>query len=324
VRGRLFVFAMGLCLSSVLLTGCGDSQRDGSTGDGTIQPSTAKFAGEYPVKVVCTTGMVADMVKAIGGEHVQVERLMGEGVDPHIYEPTMKDNTLLARADVVFYNGLHLEPKMHDVFVAMSRKKPVSAIGNFLKTSKPDELIPLEGDLFDPHIWFDPTLWSACVPGVVETLSRFDEKNAANYASSGKEYETKILELVEYGREQIAAIPEPRYLITAHDAFSYFGRAFDINVSAIQGVSTESEASVGRFSELVDLMVENKIKAVFAESSINSKNVEALLEGCKAKNHNVTLGGELYSDALGPETSPAGEYLGMVRHNIDTIAAALK
>ncbi|MFK7821391.1 MAG: metal ABC transporter solute-binding protein, Zn/Mn family [Planctomycetaceae bacterium] len=303
--------------------GCGGAE-DGDGEKNTVQPSAATFDGQYPIKIVCTTGMVADMIAAVGGENVQVERLMGEGVDPHIYEPTMKDNTLLARGDMVFYNGLHLEPKMHDVFVAMSKKKPVFAIGDFLKEAHAEKLIALEGDLFDPHIWFDPELWSACVPGVIETLSKFDSTNADAYASRGEAYKQKILELVQYGRDRINEVPTPRYLVTAHDAFSYFGRAFDVNVSAIQGVSTEAEASVGRFSELVDLMVENKIKAVFAESSINSKNVEALLEGCKAKNHEVKLGGELYSDALGPENSEAGEYLGMVRHNIDTIAEALK
>lgn len=300
------------------LYGCGNSESH------ELQESDATFSGSYPIKIVCTTGMVADMVAAIGGDRVQADRLMGEGVDPHVYEATFSDNAKLERSDIVFYNGLHLEPNMQKVFVAISKKKPVYAVGDYLKDSASDKLIALEGGYFDPHVWFDPELWGACVPGVIESLSKFDPDNAAEYKERGDAYQQKIFELTAYGKEQIGSLPEPRFLVTAHDAFSYFGRAFNVEVEAIQGVSTEAEASVGRFSELIDIMVKNKVKAVFAESSINSKNVEALLEGCAAKDHEVKLGGELYSDALGPEDSPAGEYLGMVRHNIDTIVKASK
>lgn len=307
-----------LYLAVVTLSGCTDRKSE------SLSKSTATFAGDHPIQVACTTGMVADMIAAVGGEHVQVSRMMGEGVDPHLYEPTMADNTMLAKADIVFYNGLHLEPGMHDVFVVMSKKKPVHAVADYLRETAPDKLIALEGDYFDPHVWFDPELWAGCVPGVIDALSRFDPKNAGDYEKQGNAYRDKILELSAYGRQEIGKLPKPRYLVTAHDAFSYFGLAFEIEVEAIQGVSTEAEASVSRFGELVDVMVDHNVKAVFSESSINSKNVEALLEGCKAKGHEVKLGGELYSDALGPEDSAAGEYLGMVRHNIDTIVTALQ
>lgn len=310
--------ALVICAMAMGQVGCGGSE------SGDLATSDAAFSGEYPIKVACTTGMVADMVAAVGGDYVQVDRMMGEGVDPHVYEPTMADNVMLKRADMVFYNGLHLEPGMHDVFVVMSKKKPIYAVGDYLKESSLDKLIALDGGLFDPHVWFDPELWAACVPGVVASLSKFDSQHAATYQERGDAYRQKILDLNKYGRERIGEIPQPRFLVTAHDAFHYFGRAFDIQVEAIQGVSTEAEASVSRFSELVGVMVKNDVKAVFAESSINSKTVEALLEGCRAKNHPVKLGGELYSDALGPEGSPAGEYLGMVKHNIDTIVGALK
>ncbi len=301
------------------LCGCG-----GATRDDDLAQSTATYSGKYPIRVVCTTGMVADMLAAVGGDRLHVERLMGEGVDPHLYEPTMADNMKLSKADLVFYNGLHLEPGMHEVFVVMSRRKPVYAVGDYLKSAASERLIALDGGFYDPHIWFDPDMWADCIPGVVESLSRFDPANAGHYQEKGDEYQRQVRELSAYGREKISEIPPPRYLITAHDAFSYFGRAFDMRVEAIQGVSTDAEASVGRFSELVELMVRHQVRAVFSESSINKKTVEALLEGCRARGHEVQLGGELYSDALGPEDSPAGTYLGMVRHNIDTITRALK
>ena len=317
----LWLVPVGI-LCCLLLTfswiGCSGSE------DGSLVESDAVFAGSGPIKIVCTTGMVADMVAAVGGEHVEVTRMMGEGVDPHVYEPTLADNTSLRRSDMVFYNGLHLEPGMHDVFVVMSKKKPIYAVGDYLKASVSEKLIDTEGEYFDPHVWFDPELWAACVPGVVASLSKFDSKHANDYKKNGDEYQSKIQELTAYGRTKIAGLSEPRFLVTAHDAFSYFGRAFDIKVEAIQGISTQSEASTNRLNDLVGLIVENKVKAVFAESSINSKTIKALIEGCENQKHQVKLGGELYSDALGPEDSDAGEYLGMVRHNIDTIVEALK
>lgn len=319
-RGRTLGTRFGVCalIAVSFFVGCSGSE------DGTLSKSKATYQGTGPIKVVCTTGMVGDMVAAVGGGHITVDRMMGEGVDPHVYEPTLADNTRLRRSDMVFYNGLHLEPGMHDVFVVMSKKKPIYAVGDYLQDSAAEKLIDTEGEYFDPHVWFDPELWAACVPGVVASLSKFDPKHAADYEKNGTEYQAKIQELTAYGRERISEVAQPRFLVTAHDAFSYFGRAFDIEVEAIQGISTESEASTNRLNELVGVIVSNNVKAVFAESSINSKTIKALIEGCESREHRVKLGGELYSDALGPEDSGAGEYLGMVRHNIDTIVEALK
>lgn len=302
-------------LAGMAWLGC---SKDKPSGNG----ANATYSGSYPIQVTCTTGMVADMVTAVGGEHVNVSRMMGETVDPHTYQPTVADNRALLKCDLICYSGLHLEPGFLKVFGTLSQDKPVLAVADGLVES--GKLIKLEGEFYDPHVWFEPELWADCVGIVSKELSRFDPKNADTYVANAKKYEARIRELVTYGKGQIGSIPEPRTLVTAHDAFQYFGKTFDIEVVAIQGVSTETEAGTGRINELVDLLVERRIKAVFVESSISDKNVQALLEGCKARGHEVKIGGELYSDALGPKDSPAGEYLGMVRHNIDTVTNALK
>ena len=314
---------VGLVAIMVGFAGCGaDDSTDG--GGVTSAGSNATYDGEGPVEVVCTTGMVADMVAAVGGEHVKVTRLMGEGVDPHVYEPLAADDAKLVKADLVFYSGLHLEPGFLRVFKTLSVSKPVVGVADGLEHANEPKLKKLEGEFYDPHVWFDPDLWAKCVPAIVTNLSRFDAENAEDYKKNGDAYVAKVKQLTTYGETRIGSIPEPRVLVTAHDAFSYFGTAFDIEVVAIQGVSTETEAGVGRINELVDLLVDRKVKAVFVESSISDKNIRALIEGAKSRGHDVKLGGELYSDALGKEGTPEGEYLGMVRHNIDTIVQALK
>lgn len=299
---------------AVCVNGCGDRKSD--TG-----PSTNANSSGGAISIVCTTGMVANLVKAVGGDRVQVQAMMGPGVDPHVYAPTVADNEKLLTSDVIFYSGLHLEPGFLKVFKTLGETKPVVGIADPLQTT--GRLKKLDGEFYDPHVWFDPKLWGQCIDPVVETLSKVDPEHAQQFADNGEKYRNQLKELHEYGQARIGTLPPSNVLVTAHDAFSYFGSAFGIDVVGIQGVSTETEAGVGRINEIVDMLIERKVKAVFVESSLSDRNVQALIEGCQERGHEVQLGGELYSDALGPADSNAGEYIGMVRHNIDTIAQAL-
>lgn len=280
------------------------------------------FAGEYPMKAVCTTGMVADLVRNVGGERVQVSQIMGEGVDPHLYKASPGDVNLLNGADVIFYSGLHLEGKMADVFVRMARKKPTFAVTEYVPE---DKVLDNHEGAFDPHLWFDVSLWAEAAGAVRDALKAFDPKHADEYQARADNYQSELRKLHEYAKIQLATVPkERRVLVTAHDAFRYFGRAYEVEVRGIQGISTESEAGVKEINTLVSFLVEKQIKAVFVESSVSDKNVRALLEGCRARGHTVVIGGELFSDAMGKDGTPEGTYVGMVRHNVDTIVKALK
>jgi manganese/zinc/iron transport system substrate-binding protein len=280
------------------------------------------YSGPYPINVVCTTGMVADLVRNIGGDRVKVTQIMGEGVDPHLYKASPGDVNLLTGADAIFYSGLHLEGKMADVFVRMARKKPTFAVTEYIPE---DRVLDNPEGAFDPHLWFDVSLWREAAGVVRDALKAFDPAHAADYQARADSYQAELSKLHEYARTQLASIPkERRVLVTAHDAFRYFGRAYDIEVKGIQGISTESEAGVKEVNALVNFLVERKVKAVFVESSVSDKNIRALLEGCKARGHTVVIGGELFSDAMGKDGTPEGTYVGMVRHNVDTIVKALK
>ena len=308
-----------------LVVGCSGKSPDGHDHNGHHHgpPTVEKtYAGKYPIDVVCTTGMVADLVRNVGGDKVKVTQLMGEGVDPHLYKASPGDVNLLSGADAIFYSGLHLEGKMADVFVRMARKKPTFAVTEYI----PEERI-LENPegAFDPHLWFDVSLWREAAGVVRDALKAFDPPHAAEYQGRADAYQAELARLHDYAKAQLATIPkERRVLVTAHDAFRYFGRAYDVEVKGIQGISTESEAGVREVNALVNFLVERKVKAVFVESSVSDKNVRALLEGCRARGHTVAIGGELFSDAMGKDGTPAGTYVGMVRHNVDTIVKALK
>ena len=280
------------------------------------------YAGNYPIKVVCTTGMVADLVRNIGGDKVQITQIMGEGVDPHLYKASPGDVNLLSGADAIFYSGLHLEGKMADVFVRMARKKPTFAVTEHIQES---QILDNPEGAFDPHLWFDVSIWREAAGVVRDALKAFDPKHADDYQARADAYQAELATLHDYAKSQLATVPKDRrVLVTAHDAFRYFGRAYDVEVKGIQGISTESEAGVKEVNALVDFLVKGKIKAVFVESSVSDKNIRALLEGCKAKGHSVVIGGELFSDAMGKEGTPEGTYVGMVRHNVDTIVRALR
>ncbi|MCS7047405.1 MAG: zinc ABC transporter substrate-binding protein [Gemmataceae bacterium] len=280
------------------------------------------FAGTYPVKAVATTGMVADLVRNVGGTHVAVTQLFGADVDPHLYKATDGDTAKLAAADVIFYSGLHLEGKMTDIFESLSRNKPCVGVAENLDARA---LLHDDDGAIDPHVWFDVSLWSQAAGVVREALARFDPPHAADYEANCARYQRELAELHAWVRARMLEVPQTRrVLITSHDAFRYFGRAYATEVMAIQGISTESEASVGRISALVDVIVRRKIKAVFVESSVSPRNMRALIEGCAARGHTVVEGGQLCSDAMGQEGTPEGTYVGMIRHNVNTIVNSLK
>lgn len=308
-------------LLSLFLGGCND---DGSSDEDKPDVlSTAVFEGKSPIKVVCTTGMVADIVRNIGGKHVTVTQLMKDEVDPHLFKASPSDISELSGADLVVYSGLHLEGKLATLFDDMARKKPTYAVTSSIDEAK--LLSVADSRYHDPHVWFDVMLWRDAAGGFAEVLVKFDPPHAADYKANAKKYLKELKELDAECREGLAGIPaDRRVLVTAHDAFEYFGKAYDIDVRAIQGVSTDSEAGLRKINDLVNFIVKKKIKAVFVETSVANRNIQSLVEGCRAKNHEVVIGGELFSDAMGKAGTPEGTYIGMVRHNVRTIAKALK
>jgi manganese/zinc/iron transport system substrate-binding protein len=302
-----------LALAAVL--GC---RSDGSSTSG----ASKTYSGAYPIRAVCTTGMVADLIRNVGGPHVAIEQLLGHDIDPHQYKPTPGDVRKLKGGDIVFYSGLHLEGKMTDVFESMARSVPSIAVAERVG---PDKLLKDDEGAMDPHLWFDVRLWAEAAGVVRDALAGFDPKHAEDYRAACAAYQKELGELHEYARKRIGEIdPKQRVLITSHDAFQYFGRAYEVEVKGIQGISTESEASVGHITRLVDFIVERKVKAVFVETSVNERNMQALIDGCRAKGHAVRNGGTLFSDAMGPAGEKTGTYAGMIRHNVDTIVGALK
>ena len=330
MNARRFLSPGLACVAlAMVVTGCGNSSGgSGERADAHGRPQGGPiavertYAGAYPIDVVCTTGMVADLARHVGGDKVKVTQIMGDGVDPHLYKASPGDVTRLSAADVIFYSGLHLEGKMGDVFVRMARRKPTFAVTEHL-----DEATVLDTSegTHDPHVWFDVSLWGQAAGVVRDALSAFDPPNADGYRGRAAAYQKELAKLHEEAKRQIGGIPkERRVLVTAHDAFRYFGRAYDIEVKGIQGISTESEAGVKDVNDLVDFLVRRGVKAVFVETSVSDRNVKALLEGCRARGHTVAVGGELFSDAMGKAGTPEGTYAGMVRHNVETIVKALK
>lgn len=278
----------------------------------------------YPYRVVTTVGMITDVVQNIAGDKAEVKGIIGQGIDPHLYKPTRGDVIALRGADIIFYNGLMLEGKIADVLVrtARSGKKVVAVTEALLEGG--NYVMNNASDAYDPHVWMDVKAWIAATAEVEKALAEFDPPNAALYRSNAAAYTAKLEALDAYAREVLGTIPpEQRVLVTAHDAFSYLGRAYGITVRGIQGISTESEAGVRDIENLISFLVANKIPAVFVESSVSDKNVRALVEGTRAAGHTVVIGGELFSDAMGAPGSYEGTYIGMIDHNVTTIARAL-
>ncbi|NVO56210.1 zinc ABC transporter substrate-binding protein [Rhodobacteraceae bacterium B1Z28] len=278
---------------------------------------------EAPLKVVATTGMIADAARQIGGDQVEVKGLMGPGVDPHAYRQTRTDIVAMTRADLVLWHGLYLEAQMGDFFHDLERKRTVVAVAEGVDKSKlraHDDY----ADKYDPHVWMSPVLWRDVVVQVQKALTEARPESADTFAANTQAFLAEIDQLDAYGKQVLTAVPENnRVLVTAHDAFGYFGAEYGYEVLGIQGISTQSEAGLNRIGELVDTLVDRQLTAVFVESSVSDRSMRALIEGAAAKGHDVAIGGELYSDAMGVPGTYEGTYIGMLDHNITVIAGAL-
>ncbi|MEM9065371.1 MAG: zinc ABC transporter substrate-binding protein [Planctomycetota bacterium] len=287
-------------------------------------PEDTNAASSERPQVLCTIGMVTDIARAVAGDRADVSGLLRAGIDPHLYSPTRDDIAALLAADIIFYNGLVLEGKMTDAFVrAATSGRKVHAV---------TELVPAEALLEpdgpegypDPHLWMDPTAWKLAVDVIRDALTEFDPEGADIYESNASAYQSELDALHEYTIASFNTIPtDARILITAHDAFNYLGNRYDFEVMGIQGLSTESEAGLQQIESLVGILADRSIPAVFAESTVNDRGVRALISGAAARGHEVSIGGELFSDAMGPEGTYEGTYLGMIDHNVTTITRAL-
>lgn len=276
-----------------------------------------------PLEVVATTGMIADAARVVGGEEVEVRALMGPGVDPHGYRQTRGDIAALLKADLVLWHGLYLEAQMEEFLLDLGKRRPVVAVAEAIPA---DRLIRHDEypDKADPHVWMDPALWAIVVERVRDALISVRPEAADGFQARARAYLADLERLDAYMGKALASVPEgARVLVTAHDAFSYFGRAQGFEVLGIQGISTQSEAGLKRVSDLVDLLVARDIRAVFVESSVPDRSIRALIEGAASRGHEVVIGGELFSDAMGPDGSYEGTYLGMIDHNATIIAGAL-
>ncbi|MAY85205.1 MAG: manganese transporter [Pseudooceanicola sp.] len=280
-------------------------------------------AGQEPLNVVATTGMIADAARVVGGDLVEVRGLMGPGVDPHSYRQTRTDIVAMTRADLVLWHGLYLEAQMQSFFHDLARRRAVVPVADALPKS---ELRAHDDykDKYDPHVWMSPRLWQQVVRSVQAALTDTRPESAATFAANADAHVAELARLDAYASDALARIPaERRVLVTAHDAFGYFGAAYDMEVLGLQGISTESEAGLNRIAELVDTLVDRDIGAVFVETSVSDRNMRALIEGAAAQGHMVRIGGELYSDAMGAPGTYEGTYIGMLDHNVTVIARAL-
>jgi len=278
---------------------------------------------DAPLKVVATTGMIADAARQVGGDQVEVKGLMGPGVDPHAYRQTRSDIVAMTRADLVLWHGLYLEAQMEGFFQDLARKRTVIAVADGIDKSKlraHDDY----ADKYDPHVWMTPELWRDVVIEVQAALTEVRPEAAEIFATNAQAHLADVDRLTAYAQDTLGTVPDNnKVLVTAHDAFGYFGESFGFEVLGIQGISTQSEAGLNRIGELVDLLVDRQITAVFVESSVSDRSMRALIEGAAAKGHKVKVGGELFSDAMGDDGTYEGTYVGMLDHNITVIAGAL-
>lgn len=290
--------------AAVLQAGCGQPA-----------PSSARPT------VLATTTIVADLVRQIAAEHVEVESLMGPGIDPHSYRPTPRDADRLARADLIVASGLHLEGKLAELLERISRRKPVVFVAESVDTAA---RLEAAAGIPDPHVWFDLALWTACIDPTVEAVAALIPEAATTLQAAGERYRQTLLAADARITTALSTIPaEQRVMVTAHDAFRYFGRAYDVEVVGVQGVSTESEAGLADINRLVELLVERQVPAVFVETSVPDRSVRAICEGAAAQGHRVTTGGRLYSDALGEPGSGAETLVDAISANVAVICEAL-
>lgn len=272
--------------------------------------------------MVCTTSILADTAQNIAGDQWHITSLMGPGVDPHTYHATEQDVHALAHAELILYHGLHLEGKIVHLLEQMNR---------YTKSVGVCELLPKEyliesemQGIYDPHVWHDVALWKLVATYILHTLVEHDPEHKDQYTARAQAYLDKLTNLEREIIESIQSIvPSQRVLITAHDAFSYYGLRYGIQVLGLQGVSTDAEAGTRDIQELVQFIVGNKIKAIFVESSISPRNIQAVQNGARAQSWQVAIGPELYSDALGDSESAAKSYIDMIRYNTQAIKSAL-
>lgn len=306
---RAFLLATILLLTG-LATACSGAAAD--------EPDDSRL------RVVTTIGQIADAAAIVGGEYVRVTSLMGPGTDPHLYKASARDVDKLRSADIVFYNGLFLEAQMEDILEQLAERQTVVPVSAQIDRAR---LLPSANyaDEFDPHIWFDVRLWMQTVEQVRDTLASVDPSYAADYQTNATAYLADLEALDAYVREQAATVPEQqRVLVTAHDAFNYFGRAYDFEVLGLQGISTASEAGTADVQGLAEFIAGRRIPAIFIESSVPVRNIEAVQAAVRNRGFDVQIGGRLFSDAMGDADTPEGTYIGMVRYNINTIVAALR
>jgi ABC-type metal ion transport system, periplasmic component/surface adhesin len=324
--------AFALLAAMLLLAACGAGMAaengsgggkaaDGSRAAGGSGGARGGSGPDGAIRVVTTIAQIAEPLSVIGGDRVQVTSLMGPGVDPHLYKASQSDIRKLGSADVIFYSGLHLEANMLRAFEEIGKRRPVLAVGEAIAK---DRLLTDATGAVDPHVWFDIDLWKEALGAAVEELKKLSPDDAELFEANKRDYFAKMDELKEEAVRKMASVPkERRVLVTAHDAFGYFGRMLDLEVVGLQGLSTEDEIGLSDIERTIDLLVERRVPAVFVESSINPKSIEAVIEGAKERGATVRLGGELFSDAMGGAGTVEGTYLGMFRHNVDTIFEAL-
>ncbi len=301
-----------VALVAALFVSCGKKQEE---------KKTDVAQEKKRIEVVTTTGMIADIVRNVGGEAVNVTALMGPGVDPHLYKASEGDVGRMAKADIIFYNGLHLEGAMAEVFERLKGK--AYAVSDGIDRARLLQPKEFEG-AYDPHIWFDVRMWMSAVEFVRDVLIQYDRASAVIFDTNTQAYLQQLAELHDYVLKLAKSVPEnQRVLVTAHDAFNYFGRSYGFLVKGLQGISTASEAGTADVQDLAQFIADRRISAIFVETSVPERSIRAVQAAVKAKGFDVKIGGHLYSDAMGSEGTAAGSYIGMVTHNIETIVNAL-
>jgi manganese/zinc/iron transport system substrate-binding protein len=282
-----------------------------------------RVAADDRIRVTATTGQVGDLVRNIGKDFVRVTTLMGAGVDPHLFKASERNVEDLIDSDAIFYNGLHLEGKLGEVLHEVSKRRTVVAVGDSVSPDLLETPESFEGNP-DPHIWFDPTLWQHCIQPVVAALSEKSPEHAADFTANGNAYFTQLTELHAYAAERFETIPsQQRVLVTAHDAFGYLGRQYDIEVVGLQGISTATEAGVRDVQRIADILAERQVPTIFVETSVPRRTIEAVQVAAEDRGWSVTIGEPLYSDALGDEGTEEGTYVGMFRYNVEAIVNGL-
>lgn len=308
MKKLLFIISIGVFIFS----GCSNKEK---------QAGGKTFSTENKMNIVATIGMIGDVAQELGGERTAVYSLMGSGIDPHLYKAKARDVERLSKADLILYNGLHLEAKMGEILEKLSETRNITAVAETIPETR---LIEVEQGAHDPHVWFDVQKWREAAKNILNALIASDAPGKEYYTGLFNEYDKKLVDLDTYVKSRAAFIPEEkRILITAHDAFNYFGQAYGFKVLGLQGISTVDEAGTGDIRDLADFIADNKIAAIFVETSVSSKGIQALQAAVKDRGFEVNIGGELFSDAMGSPGTPEGTYLGMVRHNIDTIVSGL-